>query len=51
MGEAVNEGARIHYEIVGKGEPLILHHGSPDEAATGVGLAMSSPLASAIASS
>jgi pimeloyl-ACP methyl ester carboxylesterase len=31
MGEAVNEGVRIHYEIVGNGQPLLLHHGSPDD--------------------
>lgn len=24
---ATNEGVRVHYEIVGKGEPLVLQHG------------------------
>jgi pimeloyl-ACP methyl ester carboxylesterase len=31
MSYAINEGIRIYYEIVGKGEPLILQHGFSQE--------------------
>ena len=27
MSYAVNDGVRIHYEIVGSGPPLVLQHG------------------------
>ncbi len=27
MSYATNEGVRVHYEIVGKGEPLVLQYG------------------------
>ena len=28
MAFATNSGVRIHYEIEGSGQPLVLHHGS-----------------------
>jgi pimeloyl-ACP methyl ester carboxylesterase len=34
MPYAVNEGVRIHYQIEGEGEPLVLQHGFTDSLET-----------------